>query len=242
MRWYLPLFSAAWEVPALMLSPTQKAKKRPFKFHSKPHTPRPPQTPAASSQPAYRRCLGSGSSTSYSGLCPETSPIEPSDRPGVISPPRYPFHNASVLGSTCSCQSRHSLTGGCRVRNIKRPEDHVSSNDRPNHLALPHRRETRRRWDGCGLQGRGRNPAPAWYGSRRFTASASRHGHPGNLRSRLGSALTVHSTLAALFKIHPPRRRRRESPRHLNRSAPERHAIPGVEHFKMDCGFSYRSR
>jgi hypothetical protein len=26
----------------------QKAKKYPFKFHSQPHLPRPPQTPAAS--------------------------------------------------------------------------------------------------------------------------------------------------------------------------------------------------
>jgi len=33
------------------------------------------------------------------------------DNPEVISPPRRsPLHEASVLGSTCSCQNRHPLT------------------------------------------------------------------------------------------------------------------------------------
>jgi hypothetical protein len=36
------------EVPAFTFGPEQKAKKHPFKFHSRPHLPRPPQTPAAS--------------------------------------------------------------------------------------------------------------------------------------------------------------------------------------------------
>jgi len=35
----------------------------------------------------------------------------------------------------------------------KIPEDGNPSIDRQNHLALPHRREAGRRWDGCGLQG-----------------------------------------------------------------------------------------
>jgi hypothetical protein len=48
MRWYLRLFSAALEMPAFTFSLKQKAKKHPFKFHSRPHLPRPPQTPAAS--------------------------------------------------------------------------------------------------------------------------------------------------------------------------------------------------
>jgi hypothetical protein len=31
-----------------VLATPEKAKKHPFKFHSRPHLPRPPQTPAAS--------------------------------------------------------------------------------------------------------------------------------------------------------------------------------------------------
>ena len=54
--------------------------------------------------------------------------------------------------SARSGRSRHSLTRECPVRKIKGPEGHAASNDRPNHLALPHRRETRRRRDGCGVQ------------------------------------------------------------------------------------------
>src|SRR5262249_28934657 len=40
--------------------------------------------------------------------------------------------------------SGDSLTCG-----ILRPK--ISGRDRPDHLALPHRREAGRRWDGCGL-------------------------------------------------------------------------------------------
>src|ERR1700756_3880528 len=67
-------------------------------------------------------------------------------------------YDTGVLGSTRPRQSRHSLTGRCRVRKMKRPESWTSLSDRPNHLALPHRREAGRRRDGCGLQGR-RHPA-----------------------------------------------------------------------------------
>jgi len=48
MRSYLRLFSAALEMPAFTFGLKQRAKKHPFKFHSRPHLPRPPQTPAAS--------------------------------------------------------------------------------------------------------------------------------------------------------------------------------------------------
>src|ERR1035438_9384878 len=47
------------------------------------------------------------------------------DKPGVISsPPRSSLHKAGVLGSTCSFQSRHSLTERCRLLKMKRPENH----------------------------------------------------------------------------------------------------------------------
>src|ERR1035441_777453 len=75
------------------------------------------------------------------------------DKPGVIPAPRLSLHKAGVLGSTCSCQSRHSLTERCRLLKMKRPENHGSPNDWPDHLALPHRREAGLRRDGCGLQG-----------------------------------------------------------------------------------------
>src|ERR1700682_1267127 len=44
-----------------------------------------------------------------------------------------------------------SLTRGCPLRKMKHRND-TSSSDWPNHLALPHRRETRRWWNGCRLQ------------------------------------------------------------------------------------------
>ena len=43
----------------------------------------------------------------------------------------------------------------CVHPKIAAPGAGVSQIDRPNHLALPHRREAGRRRDGCGLQGRG---------------------------------------------------------------------------------------
>jgi hypothetical protein len=46
-RWYLGFFYAALEVPAFTFGPEPKEKKRPFQFHSRPHLPGPPQTPAA---------------------------------------------------------------------------------------------------------------------------------------------------------------------------------------------------
>jgi hypothetical protein len=44
---YSVLLSGAWKASASTFDLEQEAKKSPFKFHSLPHSPRPPQTPAS---------------------------------------------------------------------------------------------------------------------------------------------------------------------------------------------------
>jgi hypothetical protein len=74
----------------------------------------------------------------YTIICRGASALLPaSDNPGVIRRDRV--------------RAALALTRQCRVRKIKRPERHASSNDWPNHLALPHYRKAGRRRDGCGV-------------------------------------------------------------------------------------------